>query len=81
VAILSAIKRSRLAKERTRNHAPDFVLAIEYSSRDLADLIEPTERDHFLMRCNLKNRIGGRVDDRLACFDVLFTKLLDDLGA
>src|SRR5215213_2709211 len=79
VAILSTIKRSRLAQERTRDHTPDLVLAIEYAPRDLTNLIKPIESYNFLMRSNLKNRVGRGVDDGLAGFDVLFAKLLDDL--
>ena len=55
VPVLRAIKRSGLAQERPRDHATHFVFAIKYATRDLADLVKPFERDHFLVRGYLKN--------------------------
>src|ERR1044071_5335654 len=79
--VFSAIKRTRLAQKRPRNHTPDFMFAVEYATRNLAQLVKPFERNHLFVRGDLKDRIGRRVKDRLARRDVLFTKHLDDLRA
>src|SRR6266404_9222496 len=79
--IFSAIERTGLAQERPRNDSSNLVFAIEYAPCDLANLIKPIERNHFFMRSNLKNRVGGSVDNRLAGFDVFLAKLLDDFSS
>ena len=81
MTILSTIKRAWLAQERSRDHAADFVLTIEYASCDLTDLVEPFERNHFLVRRNLKDRIRGRIHDGFPGLDVLRAKVLDDLSS
>ncbi len=44
-------------------------------------LVQLLERDRLLVRRDLEDRVGGRVDDPLARALVLLAELLDDLGA
>ena len=57
------------------------MFTVEDAARDLANLVKSIERDYFFVRGDLENRVGGRVNDGLACFDVLFPELLDDIRA
>ncbi len=70
---------ARLARERPRDHAPDRVLAGEDLARCAASLVELLERDRVLVRRDLEDRVGGRVDDPLTRLLVLLPELLDDL--
>ena len=79
--VLSAIKRTRLAQKRPRDHAPDFVFAVEYATRDLTQLVKTFERNHLFMRGDLKHRVRGCVNDRFACVDVLLAEHFDDLSS
>ena len=79
VAVRRALVVARLADERPRDHAADGVLAGEDLARDPAGLVELLERDRLLVRGDLEDRVGGRVDDPLARLLVLLAELLDDL--
>ena len=81
VAIRRARERSRLAHERPRDHAPHFVRTAQNLARRLADLVQLEQRNHFLVRRDLKHAVGRGVDDRRAGPHVLLAQLLDDLGA
>ena len=71
----------RLARERAGDHAADRMAAGEDLARDAAAVVELLERDRLLVRGDLEDRVGGRVDDPLPGSLVLFSELLDDLGA
>ena len=62
-----------------RDHAADRVLAGEDPARDPAAVVELLERDRLLVRGDLEDRVGARVDDPLAGALVLLAELLDDL--
>ena len=81
VAVRRALVVARLADERPRDHAADGVLAGQDLARDPAGLVELLERDRLLVRRDLEDRVGGRVDDPLAGALVLLAELLDDLRA
>ena len=70
---------ARLAEERARDHAADGVLAGQQLAGDPAALVELLERDRLLVRGDLEDRVGRRVDDPLAGALVLLAELLDDL--
>src|SRR5205814_10456382 len=65
----------------TRDDTADFVLAAQDIARRLGNSVEPFERDHLLVGGNLKYRISGGVNDRLAGLHMFFAKFLDDLSA
>ena len=69
----------RLADERPRDHAPHRVLPREDPPGDAAGVVELLERDRLLVRGDLEDRVGARVDDPLARPLVLLAELLDDL--
>ena len=77
------VRRARvvagLADERPRDHAADRVLAGEDLAGDAARVVELLERDRLLVRRDLEDRVGGRVDDPLPRPLVLLAELLDDL--
>src|SRR5579862_6879498 len=79
------VRRARvvagLADERPRDHAADGVLAGEDLARDAAALVQLFEGDRLLVRGDLEDGVGGRVDDPLARLLMLLAELLDDLGA
>ena len=81
VAVGRAAVGARLALERAGDHAPDGVLAGEQPARGAAGLVELLERHRRLVRGDLEDRVGGRVDDPLAGALVLLAQSLDDLGA
>src|SRR5205085_4124661 len=62
-------------------HTPNFIFATQDVSRRLADFVQARNGNHLFVRGDLKDRIGGSIDDGLACADVLLAKLLDDLRA
>ena len=72
---------ARLAGEGPRDHAPDGVLAGQDLARVPAALVQLLERDRVLVRGDLEDGVGRRVDDPLARALVLLAELLDDLGA
>ena len=81
VAVRRALVVAGLADERTCDHAADRVLAREDLARDAAARVELLERDRLLVRGDLEDGVGGRVDDPLAGALVLLAELLDDLRA
>ncbi len=70
-----------LADERPGDDAPDGVLAREDLARRAATVVELLERDRLLVRGDLEDGVGRRVDDPLSRSLVLLAELLDDLGA
>src|SRR5207247_3899962 len=68
-----------LADERTRDHAADRMLAGEDLARNPAGFVELFERNVLLVRGDLEDGVGRRVDDPLARLLVLLAQLLDDL--
>ena len=79
VAVRRALVVPGLADERPRDHAADGVLAGEDLAGDAAAVVELLERDRLLVRGDLEDRVGGRVDDPLPRLLVLLAELLDDL--
>src|ERR1700694_5301630 len=69
------------ADERPRDDAPHVVRTAHHLSRDCADAPELFDRNDLLVRRDLKNGIGGRVDDRIAGAHVLLAELIEDDGA
>src|SRR4029079_11876389 len=70
-----AAKIARLANEWPRNHAPDFILARQQPARDKTPFVKLIERRHLFVSGDLKNAVGGGVDDGPSGFDVFFAKL------
>ena len=81
VPVRRALVAARLAGEGPRDHAADRVLAGQDLARDPAALVELLERDRLLVRGDLEDGVGRRVDDPLARLLVLLAELLDDVGA
>ena len=81
VAIGGARETAGRAGERPRDHAAHLVRSAQNLARGLAHLVQFPERDHFLMRGDLEDAVGRRVDDRRAGAHVLLAQFLDDLGA
>ena len=79
VPVRGPLVLARHAEERPRDHPPDGVLAGEDLARDAAGLVQLLERDRLLVRGDLEDRVGARVDDPLARFLVFLAELLDDL--
>ena len=50
-------------------------------SRDRADIVEPVDPDHLLVRGDLENGIGGGVENRFAGANVLGAQLRKNRGA
>ena len=55
------------------------MLAREDLARDATPVVQLLERDRLLVRRDLEDRVGGRVDDPLPRALVLLAELLDDL--
>ena len=79
VPVRRALVVPRLADERPGDHPADGVLAREDLARDAAGVVELLERDRLLVRGDLEDGVGRRVDDPLAGLLVLLAELLDDL--
>ena len=58
---------------------PTACFPVRIWRRDSAGLVELLERDRLLVRGDLEDRVGARVDDPLARALVLLAELLDDL--
>ena len=58
---------------------PTACLPVRISRAIAAAVVELLERDRLLVRGDLEDRVGGRVDDPLARLLVLLAELLDDL--
>ena len=61
-----------------RNHPSHIVLILQDSARDLTDVVKLVERDHLLVSSDLKNAVGGSVDDGIAGAHMLVPECLDD---
>ena len=81
VPVRRALVVPRLADERPCDHAADRVPPGEDLARDAAPVVELLQRDRLLVRRDLEDGVGGRVDDPLARLLVLLAELLDDLRA
>src|SRR5262249_31709767 len=81
VTVRGPLVVARLARERSRDHAPDRVAAGEDLPRDPAAVVELLERDRVLVRGDLEHGVGRRVDDPLSGPLMLLAQLLDDLRA
>ena len=81
VAVRRPLVRAWLAGERPRDHTADSVLAGEDLARDAAAGVELLQRDRVLVRGDLEDRVGARVDDPFPRSLMLFAELLDDLRA
>src|ERR1043165_3408407 len=57
------------------------MFAPQHVARDFANLIEAIQRNDFLVRGDLENRISRGVDDWLLRLYVFVAELLDDFGA
>ena len=81
VAVGGPFERAGRADERTRDDAPDTKSPARQVEGNLADAVQLRDGNHVLMGGDLKDAVGGRVDNRLARPDVLLTEPVDDLGA
>ncbi len=79
LAIRGSNKFAGLTFKRPRNHPPYFMRAAQEVSRDLAHAIQLVQRNHTLVRRNLKNAIGRRVYNGAPGAQMLFPQLFDDL--
>ena len=70
---------ARLAGERPCDDAADGVLSDQDLARGPAAVVQLLERDGLLVRGDLEDRVGGRVDDPLAGLLMLLAELLDDV--
>src|SRR3954447_1820342 len=81
--VVVTIRRPRVVarrpRERTGDHAADRMLAAEDIAGSLAGLVELVERNRLLVRGDLEDRVGRRVDDPLPRLLMLLAELLDDL--
>lgn len=72
-------ERPRRPDERAGDDTSDLMTAHAHlRTRDLADLIQPRQRDHLFMRRDLEHGIRGGVHDRVAGAHMLGTQILDD---
>src|SRR5207302_9339420 len=67
-----------VSDKRSCNHARDVVRCDEYFAGELTAGVEIRERNHFLVRRDLKNRVGGGVEDPGARALMLGAKTIDD---
>ena len=81
VPVRRALVVAGLSDERPGDHAPHRVLAGEDLARLPAALVQLLERNRLLVRRDLEDGVGRRVDDPLARLLVLLAELLDDLRA
>jgi hypothetical protein len=82
VAVGGARKRlssGRIADERARDHPADAQF-IAQGSRRATDRVEPLEPERLLVRGDLPDAVGARVENRLAAAHVLRAERGDDLG-
>src|SRR6476620_5595518 len=68
-----------LAHEGPRDHAADGMLAGENLPRAARGGIELFKWNRLLVGCDLEHRVGGGVNDPLACSLMLLAELLNDL--
>ena len=72
---------SNRSRKRPSNHAPNAMRPVEQFAGNLAHAIEIGDRDHVLMRGNLKDTVSGGVDDGLSRAHMFFAEFFDNLGA
>src|SRR3954471_8480303 len=68
------------AYKRTRDDASNAE-GICATPRDFANLVEPRDRHDLFMRRNLKDRVSGRVENRMTSAQVLRAEFVQDSGA
>jgi hypothetical protein len=81
VTVRGAPVGARHAVERPRDHATDRVRPCQLAPGDPARLVQLLQRHGLLVRRDLEDRVGRRVDDPVAGPLVLLAEALDDLGA
>ena len=81
VPVPGALVVPRRAEEGSRDDAADGVLSRQDLARRAAARVQLLERDRLLVRGDLEDGVGRRVDDPLARLLVLLAVLLDHLGA
>ncbi len=81
MAIRSARERPRLPHKRPRDHSPHFVRPTQNIPRRLAHLVQLEQRDHFLVRRDLKHAVRRRVHNRRPGAHVFLAQLFDDFRA
>src|SRR5579863_4488388 len=79
--VFGALEVARRAGERTGDDAANGVFSGKLGSGDAAHMIQFLERYDILVRGDLKNAVCRSIQNGLASAHVLFTQLLDDLGA
>ena len=72
------VKRPGSSDERPRDDAAEAIPADRQFERDVVDAVLLVDRNHVLVRGDLKHAVGRRVDDRLARAHVLGAELVDD---
>ena len=80
-AILGALEIGRRADEGARDNAAYAVFSGEHLTRGATDSVKLVYGHDLLVCRNLKYAVGGGVDDQLACLDVLFSVVADNVGA
>src|SRR6185436_2385379 len=81
VAVRGPLERPWRADRRPRDDAADAHAAADEIERDLADAVLLGDGDDVLVRGDLKDAVGRRVDNRLARPYVLRPEAIDDLSA
>jgi hypothetical protein len=81
VPVRRARERAGRADERAGDHTADAHAAADDLERFFADPVLLVEGNHVFVRGNLKDAVGGGVDDRLPGPDVLRAQPLNDLRA
>ena len=76
-----SLERARRPDKRPRDHAADSPADAHQVERDCADAIQLRHRHDVLVRGNLEDAVGRRVDDRRSGAHVLGPELVDDRGA
>src|SRR5687768_16495831 len=80
MSVRRALVVAWLADERPGDDASDRMAAREDLARGTTAVVQLLERDRLLVRGDLEDRVGGRVDDPLLRLLVLLAEFLDDLG-
>src|SRR5205823_1439470 len=78
--VVRALEGTEASDERTRDDPRDAE-SLAHFARRLAEPIERCERNLFLVRGDLEDRVRARVDDGEAGAQVRIAQLLDDRSA
>src|SRR5581483_10905515 len=70
---------TRTALERSCNHAPDPVFALQNLTCDFAPLVQSGQRSDFDVGGNLKNAVTARVNNGKPGSSVLFAELVQNV--